>query len=173
VIAFDALVAWALYILFKPTNKSLSLLSALFRIIFVVIFGYSFIDYFSVLQLFSGADYLKVFEISQLQAQAMLLINAQDYAMHLSFFFFGLHIFILGYLILKSGYVPKFLGFLLIVASCGYLIDSFGNFLSSSYANNESLFIVFVAVPAVISEFSLTIWLLFKGRKIQTGIPLS
>src|SRR5258706_7600265 len=56
VITFDALVAWALYILLKPINKSLSLLAAWFRLVFVAIFGYSFVDYFSVLQLFSGAD---------------------------------------------------------------------------------------------------------------------
>ena len=171
VIVFDALVAWALYLLLKPINKSLSLLSAWFRIIFVVIFAYSFIELNSVLQLFSGADYLEVFEMSQQQAKAMLLINKHDSAMHLSFIFFGLHIFVLGYLILKSEYIPKFLGFLLVVASCGYLIDSFGNFISSGYASNETLFYVFVAVPAMISEFSLTIWLLVKGRKIQEPTP--
>jgi len=81
--------------------------------------------------------------------------------------FFCIHIFLLGYLIFGSGYIPRILGILLIVASCGYLIDSFGNFLFSSYANNKTAFIVFVAVPAIIAEFSLTIWLLFKGGKLQ------
>jgi hypothetical protein len=118
------------------------------------------------LQLFSGADYLKVFDASQLQAQAMLLLNAQNFAMHISFLFFGLHILVLGYLIFKSGYIPRFLGVMLLTAACGYIIDCFGNFLSSSYANNATAFIVFVGVPAVIAEFSLTLWLLFKGAKL-------
>ena len=61
--------------------------------------------------------------------------------------------------------MPSFLGILLIIASIGYQIDSFGNILSSSYANNEVLFFVFVAIPAVIAEFSLTLWLLIKGGK--------
>lgn len=169
VITFDALVAWALYILLKPINKSLSLLAAWFRLVFVAIFGYSFVDYFSVLQLFSSADYLKVFETNQLQAQAMLLLNTHNFAVHISYVFFGLHIFLLGYLILKSGYIPKILGILLIVASCGYLINSFGNFLSPSYANNKTAFLLFVGVPAFVSELSLTFWLLFKGGKGSTN----
>lgn len=173
VITFDALVAWALYVLLKPINKNLSLLAAWFRLVFVGIFGYSFVNYFSVLQLFSGADYLKVFETNQLQTQAMLLLNAHDYAVHISYIFFGLHIFLLGYLILKSGYIPPILGILLIVASCGYLIDSFGNFLSSDYANNKTAFLIFVAVPAIISELSLTIWLLFKGGKGSTNFNMN
>jgi hypothetical protein len=165
VIVFDALVAWALYVLLKPVNKNLSMLAAWFRLVFVAIFGYSFVDYFSVLQLFTGADYLKVFETNQLQAQAILLLNTHNFGVHISFVFFGLHIFLLGYLILKSGYIPRFLGILLIVASFGYLINSFGNFLSPIYANSKTSFLLFVAVPAIISEFSLTLWLLFRGGK--------
>jgi Domain of unknown function (DUF4386) len=165
VIVFDALVAWALYVLLKPINRNLSLLAAWFRLVFVAIFGYSFVDYFSALQLFTGADYLKVFETNQLQAQAMLLLNTHNFAVHISYVFFGFHIFLLGYIILKSGYIPRILGIFLIIASCGYLIDSFGNFLSPGYANNKTSFFVFVAVPAIISELSLTLWLLFKGGK--------
>ncbi len=161
------IAAWALYFLLKPTNQNLSLLAAWFRLIFIPIFAYSFINYFSALQLLTGADYQKVFEANQLQALSMLLINTQDYAMHLSFVFFGIHIFLLGYLILRSRYMPRILGILLIVASCGYLIDSFGNFLFSSYGDNQIGFVVLVAVPAIIAEFSLTIWLLLKGGKLQ------
>jgi hypothetical protein len=163
VITFDALVAWALYILLKPVNKNLSLLAAWFRLVFVAIFGYSFVNYFSVLQLFSGAEYLKVFETNQLQSQAMLLLNTHNFAVNISYVFFGLHIFLLGYLILKSEYIPRIIGIFLLIASCGYLINCFGNFLSSAYANNKTVFLVFVAIPAMISELSLTLWLLFKG----------
>ena len=53
------------------------------------------------------------------------------------------------------------------VASLGYLIDSFASFLSSSYANYEALFLVFVAVPAIVAELSLTVWLLLKGVNVE------
>ena len=127
------------------------------------------VDYFSVMQLFSGADYLKVFETKQLQAQALLLLNTHNFAVQISYVFFGLHIFFLGYLILKSGYIPRTIGILLLVASCGYLTNSFGNFLSPAYANTKTAFLIFVAIPAMVSEFSLTFWLLFKGGKVSTN----
>ena len=55
------------------------------------------------------------------------------------------------------------LAILLIIASVGYLINSFSSFLSSKHANNEILTLVFVAVPAIIAELSLTVWLLIWG----------
>ena len=119
------------------------------------------------MQLLSGADYLKVFEPSQLHAQAMILLNAYQSGFNIAYVFFGLHIFGLGYLILKSNYIPRILGVLLIVAFVGYQIDSFASVLSPSYASNETNFLLFIAVPAIISELSLTLWLLFKGRKIS------
>lgn len=165
VVMLDALVAWALYILLKPINESFSLLAACFRLVFVAIFGYSFVNYFSILQLLSGAAYLNIFETEQVQAQVMLLLNTSYFATRISYVFFGLHILLLGYLILKSGYIPRILGIFLIVAGCGYLIDSFGNFVSSAYSKNHSAFLIFVLLPALISELSFTFWLIFKGGK--------
>lgn len=169
VVMFDAIVAWALYILLKPIDESFSLLAACFRLVFVAIFGYSFVNYFSILQLFSGATYLNVFEPEQVQAQVMLLLNTSYFAVRISYVFFGLHILLLGYLILKSGYIPQIFGIFLIIAGCGYLIDSYGNFLSSAYSKNQSVFLIFVLVPALISELSLTFWLLFKGGRKHIG----
>ena len=163
----DAVIAWALYIFLKPISKSLSLLAAWFRLLFVTISGIALLNLFFVLLPLSGADYLTVFDTGQLQAQVMLLIGAHDFGINISYVFFGLHIFLLGYLIFKSDYVPRILGVLLIAASLGYQIDSFASFLSSDYANNEAFFVVFVAVPAILAEFSLTLWLLIKGAKVQ------
>ena len=163
----DLVVAWALYIFLKPVNRSLSLLAGWFRLLFVAFSGIALLNLFRVLLLLSGADYLTVFETGQLQAQVMLLVGAHDYGINISYVFFGLNIFLLGYLIFKSDYVPRILGVLLIVASVGYQIDSFASFLSSDYADNEALFFVFVGGPAIIAEFSLTLWLLIKGVKVQ------
>ncbi len=167
VLVADVVVAWALYIFLKPVNKSLSLLAAWFRLVFVAIFGVSLLNLFMVLQLSSGSDYLSVFGVGQLQAHMMLFLGAFDYGVEISWVFFGLHIFIIGYLIFKSRYIPRIFGILLIVASIGYQINSFANILLPNVANYETtLFIVTVAVPAIISELSLTLWLLLRGRKI-------
>lgn len=95
----------------------------------------------------------------------MLFLNPYDYGFKIAFVFFGIHILGLGYLILKSDYVPRILGIFLVIASVGYLVNSFASILSASYAGNETLFLLFVALPALIGEYSLTFWLLIKGRK--------
>lgn len=161
----DVVVAWALYVLLKPVNKSLSLLAAWFRLAYVAIFGIALHNFFSVLQLLSSADQT-VFEPNQLHAQIMLFLNAYNYGWLIGLVFFGLHLFVLGYLIFKSGYIPRILGVLLIFASLGYIIDSFANFLLPNYTNYEAIFLLIVAVPAIIAELSLSLWLLLKGAKI-------
>lgn len=93
----------------------------------------------------------------------MLFLNAFDYGFLIGLAFFGVHLFVLGYLIIKSGTMPRILGFLLIIASLGYLIDSFAHFLLPNYADYATIFLLIVAVPAVIAEFALTFWLLYRG----------
>ena len=68
VLTVDAVVAWALYVFLKPVNRNLSLLMAWFRLVFVAIFGIGLVNLLSLLHLFSGADYLAVFEPSQLHS---------------------------------------------------------------------------------------------------------
>ena len=114
--------------------------------------------------LLSGADYLTVFETDQLHALVLLFLNAHSYGYLIGLVFFGLHCFVLGYLVFKSGYFPGILGVLLIFASLGYLIDSFANFLLPNYDATISLVVL---APAFIAELSLCLWLLFKGVDVQ------
>jgi len=107
------------------------------------------------------------FEPAQLQAQVMLFLNAFDSGWLFSLVFFGVHLFVLGFLVFRSGYAPKLLGILLIVSSFGYLLDSFAQFLLLNYASYEAIFLTIVAVPGIIGELSLCFWLLFKGGKNQ------
>ncbi len=118
----DVVVAWALYVLLKPVNKSLSLLAAWFRVVYAAILGIALHNFFSVLLLLSDADYLTVFETDQLYAQVMLFLNAFSYGWLIGLVFFGLHLLVLGYLVLESDYIPKILGVLLMIAPVGYLI---------------------------------------------------
>lgn len=72
----DLLVAWALYIFFKPVNNEISLLAAWLRLVNSTIFAIALYNLFSVLQLLSGADYLTAFNSNQLQAQVMIFLDA-------------------------------------------------------------------------------------------------
>ena len=159
----DVVVAWALYVFLKPAGDSLSLLTAWVRLVYVAVAAIAVVNLLSLLDLVRSADDSEAFQTDQINAQAMRYLSSYDFGFNVGYVFFGLHILGLGYLIVRLDYIPSVLGILLIVASVGYLIDSFASFLSSRYANNEAFFFVFVAVPAIISELSLTVWLLFWG----------
>ena len=167
VLICDVLVAWGLYVLFKPANTGLSVLAAWLRLVYTAIFGAAVFGLVIVLRLVSSADLLVAFEPAQLQAQVMLFLNAFDSGWLFSLVFFGVHLFVLGFLVFRSGYAPKLLGILLIVSSFGYLLDSFAQFLLLNYASYEAIFLTIVAVPGIIGELSLCFWLLFKGGKNQ------
>jgi preprotein translocase subunit Sss1 len=166
-IILDVLVAWALYIFLKPVNKNLALLAAWFRLVYAAIFGVALYNLLNVLQLLSGADYLKVFATDQLHAQVMLSIDAFRITWLVGLVLFGCHLLVLGYLVFKSGYMPRIIGILLIIAGFGYLIDSFAHFLLPNYSDYKTIFLMIVAIPGMIAEISLLFWLLFKGLKVQ------
>ncbi|WP_319507609.1 DUF4386 domain-containing protein [uncultured Methanolobus sp.] len=168
-VIFDVVVAWALYILLKPVNNSLSLLAAWLRLVNATIFGIALYNLFSVLRLLSDTNYLTLLDTGQLQAQVMLFLTAFNDTWLIGLIFFGIHLAVLGYLIIRSGFIPKFIGILLVIASLGYLIDSFANVLLVNYVEYAEIFMLIVIVPGVIGELSLTFWLLLKRRKL-TGV---
>jgi hypothetical protein len=162
-LSFDVLVAWALYDLLKQVNQSLAMLALLFRLIHAAIYGATLLLLFFVLLLLSGADYLAVIETDKLHALVLLFLNGHSYGYDLGLLFFGLHCFVLGYLIFNSGYIPRILGVLLISASLAYLIGSFTRFLFPDYVDNISP----IYVVSLIAELSLCIWLLVRAIKLN------
>ena len=156
----DILVAWALYVFFEPVNKNLSLLTAWFRLVYSTILCFALFKYIDVIHLLSGADYLKAIESEQLQANVMLLINTFDDAWSIGLVFFGLHLALLGYLILSSDYVPKLLGVVLIAAGLAYLVDNIGILLIPGYDISIATFLGW-------GELLLMFWLLYRGSRLQ------
>lgn len=162
VAVLDVVVAWALYAFLKPVNKILSLFAGWFRLVYAVILAIALNNLFNVLHLLSGAEYLAEFETGQLHAQVMLFLNAFSYGWVIGLLFFSLSFFILGYLVMKSDYIPKIIGILLIITPIGYLIDCFGDFLLSDYNANIKMF-------TFIGELVFMFWLLIKGGKVSTA----
>ncbi len=157
----DIIIAWALYVFLKPVNKSLSLLTAWFRLIYTIIGLVALLNQLTVWHLISGADYLTVFSTEQLHAQIMFNVKTVGFEWNFGFVFFSMHLGLLGYLVLKSNYVPKIIGILLILAGIGYLIEYHLKPLLFPGYNTEYLMITFFG------ELIFMIWLLLKGSKIR------
>jgi hypothetical protein len=111
------------------------------------------------LLLLGGTNHLTVFETDQLHALVSVFVNAFSLTWELGYVFFGLHLLLLGYLVFKldySGYIPKILGVLLVIASLGYFVDTFGKILVPNYDATIALFTFF-------GEPLLMLWLLWGG----------
>ncbi|MHC1712462.1 MAG: DUF4386 domain-containing protein [Solidesulfovibrio sp.] len=169
VLICDVIAAWTLYIFLKRVNKSLSLLTMLFRLLYATILGTALFNLVIALHYLKDSAYLAAFETHQLQAQALLFINVFFDNWAIGLIVFGFHLLVLGYLVFKSGYIPKILGVLLIIGSFGYLIQNFALFLLPNFENNKALFETVLALPMAIGELSFAFWLLLKGGKGQAG----
>lgn len=165
VFVLDVVIAWALYIFFRAVSVDVSLLSAWFRLVYTVFLGVALIFSFLVLDLVSGADSLGVFDRSQLDAQTSLFLDAFDYAWLIGLASFGVHLVLMGFLMIRSASMPKLIAYLLIAAGVAYVADTLANALLANYDDVEDVFLAIVAVPSVIGELSLTIWLLARGGR--------
>lgn len=170
VFVVDVVIAWALYVLFRAVSQEVSLLAAWFRLVYTAFLGVGLVFFFVVLQLVSGADYLAAFEQGQLEAHTTLSLEAFNYAWLIGLVAFGIHLVLLGWLMVRSRSAPSVLGVLLAVAGAAYVFDTLANALVSSYADHADVFLVIVAVPSVVAELSFAVWLLARaGREPAEG----
>jgi len=162
ILLIEIVLTVMLYVLLKPVNKTLSMIAAFSRLAMTTIQGINLLNQFFVLLLLSGAGYLTVFEPAQLHALVQLFLNAHEYAILIWGLFFALHLLGIGYLVYKSGYIPKTLGILLIVSSLCYLIQSFGNIIFPQYKE------IFITIGFIsIIELAFPLWLVIKGVKVE------
>ena len=155
----NILLVLQLYKLLKPVNKSNAVLMVVFIVAVAPIAMFNEISHFAVLLLLNHTDYLKAFSIDQLYSQVMFFLDLNHYGLFIVSIFWGLWLFPLGYLIFKSGFLPKAIGILMVIAGFGYVIDSAILFLLPNLNMTISQF-------TFIGELALLLWLLFKGVNV-------
>ncbi len=170
-LVFDVIAALALYVLLRPVSHGLSMLAAWFRLVHATIYGVTLLTLFAVLQLVVGAESLSTLGTDPTHALVGLCLDAHGAGYRIALVFFGVHCAFLGVLVWRSGYVPRVLGALMIVAAAGYLIDSFAGVLMADYERYAGIFLAIVAVPAIVAELSMALWLLIRGGAIRRPAP--
>jgi len=153
-----------LYKLLKPVNKNHAVLMVILLLVSIPIAFINELNKFAILFLLSGADYLSVFDPGQLHAQVMFFLDLYTGGVFIAQIFWGLWLFPLGYLVFKSGFLPKILGVLLMIGCFGYVIDALAFMLFPDYQETVALVVM---VPNFISEFALFLWLLIKGVNVE------
>ncbi len=167
VLISDVVAAWGLYIFLSPVNKGVSFISAWLRLIYTAILGTSIMNFNYVQELlFDSGYYAGAMEHANLESQVWLFLTSFDSSWSIGLIVFALHILLLGYLGLKSNYVPRLLSILLIIGFVGYILIHLCNLL---IPENENLIQIlgWIFILPMLSEVALGIWLLLKGKNVQ------
>ena len=157
------LLPLALYKLLSPINKTHAVLMVTLAVVSVPISLVNMLNKFAVLTLVSKANYLSVFEAEKLQAQILLHLDYYRNGNQIASIFWGLWLFPFGYLVFKSGFLPKILGIFLMAGCFGYIIDFMGSFLFSKY--DETGISTLLTMPGSLGEIGICLWLLIIGIK--------
>jgi hypothetical protein len=154
------LVVLALYQVFKPVNQHMAVLMVIFLLLSVPIAMFNELNNVAVLFLLSGADSLNVFTADQLHALVPFFLDLHAVGLNIAFLVGSLWFFPMGYLVFKSGFLPRIFGVLLLMNGCGYLIDSFAALLFPNLHVNIVLFTGWV-------EVIFALWLVIKGVNVE------
>jgi hypothetical protein len=154
---------WIEYLLLRPVSKQLVLLAVLFNLVSLAVEAISKLFLLLVMPTLGSADFLTAFEPQQLQILANLALRSHDIAFNIALIFFGFTCLVYGYLIFKSGYLPKFVGILMQIAGLSYLTACFAALFAPAFAD---LITPAILLPPLIGELSFCLWLLVKGVDI-------
>lgn len=153
----------ALYRLLSQVNKTHAVLMVLFALVSIPVSFTNMVHKLDVLSLVSNADFVNGLEPAEIQFQVMYHLHAFNNGIMLSQIFWGLWLFPFGYLVYKSGFLPRILGIFLMAGCLGYLIQFFGPFLWAGYSG--SLLQTLAGIPASVGEIGICLWLLIVGAR--------
>lgn len=155
------LVAWGLYVLLRPVNRNLALLFLLLNAVGVATHGASLMWLISALLQGDPASQLQAYSAAQLEGLAYLSINVYKLGFVAAQLFFGTWLFPLGYLVYRSGFLPRALGVLLVLDGIAEMIWFFQALLLPGYPAIHTPGLV----VSLVAEVGLAVWLLIKGVK--------
>ena len=156
---FMLLLVLVLFKLLKPVNKNIASLMVIFALVGIPITLLNELNHFAALLLASGAGHLTAFEADQLHALVMFFLDLREYGTFIPQVFSWL--LFLGYLVFKSGFLPRILGILLMIGGLCYPIQAVLFFL---FPNFDAMIL---GLFAFIGEFLFYLWLLIKGVNVQ------
>ena len=159
----DAALCVLWYFLLRPVNRSLSLLSAFFGIASMIGYAVAEAFYFAPSLILRDSPYLASFSVAQRNTAALFSFKVFSMIAALFLIHYGIASMLRGYLIARSGYLPKSLGVLLMIGGAGFALQTVLYILAPQYNTN------FLLMPMALAGIPLTGWLLIRG--VKTGTP--
>jgi len=153
----------ALYRLFKAVNERHALQMVILSLTPVPIVLLNVLNDIAALLLVSGADFLTVFEKGQLDAMALLFLRLHSQGIVVASIFWGLWLFPFAMLVIRSGFIPRVLGVLMMIAGSAYLVYAFTALLLPQYRAVVGQ----IALVLEIGELPIIFWLLIWGTRLR------
>jgi hypothetical protein len=157
----DVGLALVLYVLLKPIHRNLALLSAFFGLISTALFAVCEMLFFCAPFLVKNPVFAQSFTREQLDALVYFFVRVYASGAALFMVFYGSASLIRGYLIYRSGYIPRFIGVLFGLVGVAFIVKNFTLLLAPAYSWDLLL------VPAPITVLVLTVWFLTKGVDVD------
>ena len=155
-------VVLALYRLFRAVDEKYSLTMALLLLISLPISLLSVVNEIAALTAVTGPGFLSAFDQHQLDGLAYLFIRLHGQMLVVAQIFWGLWLFPFGILVIRSGFIPRFLGYLLFIAAVGYIANSFAALIIPAQRQSVARF----ADVLQMAETPIIFWLLIWGAKM-------
>ena len=148
-------VLW--YIILKPVDRNLALISAFVGVVSMITFAIAQSHFWASSIILKDVGGMTAFTEEQRTALAYLSIRMATMTASLFLCFYGTASAIRGYLIARSGYLPKVLGVLLMIGGAGFILRSLTYILAPAFGSTLML------IPMAVAGIPLTFWLLVKG----------
>jgi hypothetical protein len=156
------------YVLLRPVSLNLARLAILFNLVQTSVLVANKLNLVIPVFLLGDAAYLKAFTPEQLQALSYVALRTHDYGFAFGLIFFGVECVVVGYLIARSGYLPKALGVMMQIAGVCYVVSSFAVLV---YPPIGTKLFPFILLPPFVAELSLALWLLVRGVDVRKWQP--
>lgn len=157
-----------LYKLLKPVNESYAAMMVLLAVVSVPISFINMQHKLAVLSLVNGSVLNSGFSAIEVQSQVLFYLEQYNNGILIVSIFWGLWLFPFGYLVFKSGFLPKILGLMLMVGCIGYIINFLGEMLIPGYS--KSSLPAYISIPSGVGEIGTCLWLLIVGVREKKRI---
>lgn len=155
----DVALAALLFVLLRPVNRVLAIVALLFRLAQAAVLALNLLNYHAAMLVLTGAAGPAAFDEAQVASLASLFLDLHSHGYDLGLILFGVHCLVLGYLITKSSFLPRTLGYLGGAAGVVYLVGSYVRFVVPTMVETVAP----IYLVAIVAELSLCGWLLIKG----------
>lgn len=164
VLLLDVFLAIAFWVLLKPVNRHLALAALILNLLRLPWMGANVVFHFGALLVADGA--LGSFSPDQVNDMGRLFLDLHHIGYTANGILFGAWCFVIGWLFVRSGFMPKLLGYGMMIALAGYWSDMFVVFLAPEHADAVSPIAV---MPAATGEIAVAIWLTVMGGRVFRG----